>query len=546
MNISALMHLRWRTIILGAIGAVLIVLVVVHSFGAFLADAAPRAALWVDPDQPEALVNLADLALNTVTLSDSGSTALQSRQSAESANGGQDAKDNPKGDKKNIDRAFSAFEAIGRNESVSRPLAPSDASIIRMRANSALMHDPLNASALRVFGQLAEADGDDAEASTFMRVASRISLHESRAAYWLMLRSAHAGDYKAAIYYADILLRSDPQSYLYVVPVLAPITEDKAGASLIKTALADNPPWRENFISSLPKYVKDARTPLDLLLSLRADPVPPTTKEIAPYLNALIAHQYYALAYYTWLQFLPTSDLRHAGLLFNGDFQRPLSGLPFDWQIVPGAGVIVDIVPSAAKSGEQALLVDFQYGRVDYRSVSELVMLAPGTYQFDGQYKGSLVGPRGMKWRIVCVSGTMSGESPMITGTETDWHNSDLQKAVWKNFAFTFEIPAANCPAQYVRLDLDARSISERLVSGSIMFSNLQISRVTNPSNEASPSPASTNPSVGASPSAAVTNPSGGTSPSAAVTSPATGASPSTTVTGPPIGLSPATKGGQI
>ena len=120
----------------------------------------------------------------------------------------------------------------------------------------------------------------------------------------------------------------------------------------------------------------------------------------------MIAHKFYSLAYYTWLQFLPPEELRHAGLLFNGSFEVAPSGLPFDWTITQGPGVTIDIVPRPDKSGGRALMVDFQYGRVDYHSVTELVMLAPGTYEFKGEYKGELVGPRGLKWRIACAART--------------------------------------------------------------------------------------------------------------------------------------------
>ena len=102
----------------------------------------------------------------------------------------------------------------------------------------------------------------------------------------------------------------------------------------------------------------------------------------------LIGHKLYDLAYYTWLQFLPVEELREAGLLFNGSFDVAPSGLPFDWVITPGSGVTVDIVPKPDSNGKHALLVDFAYGRVDYHSVRQLVMLAPGTYEFKGQYQG--------------------------------------------------------------------------------------------------------------------------------------------------------------
>src|SRR5262249_16404645 len=159
-------------------------------------------------------------------------------------------------------------------------------------------------------------------------------------------------------------------------------------------------------------------------------------------------------------------ELREAGLLFNGNFDVVPSGLPFDWMIKQGSGVTVEIVPKPNSNGKHTLLVDFAYGRVEYYSVRQLIMLTPGTYEFKGQYKGQLGGPGGLKWRIVCESGPTLEESPMIIGTTPSW----------RTIAFTFTVPAQDCRAQYVQLDLDARSASEQLVSGSIMFDELQIS----------------------------------------------------------------------
>src|SRR5262249_31434709 len=121
---------------------------------------------------------------------------------------------------------------------------------------------------------------------------------------------------------------------------------------------------------------------------------------------------------------------------------------------------------------KHALLVDFAYGRANYvHDVRQLVMLTPGTYEFKGQYKGQLVGPRGLKWRIVCESGPTLEESPMIIGMMPSW----------RTIAFTFTVPAQDCRAQYVKLDLDARTASEQLVTGSMMFDGLLIPRVANP-----------------------------------------------------------------
>ena len=206
-----------------------------------------------------------------------------------------------------------------------------------------------------------------------------------------------------AISYADALLRTNRGLAPYVVPYLTHFAEQKDSKGLVKTVLDGNPPWRDLFFGYLLGSVSDARTPLDFLLSLKTSPAPPTSKELGGYLRFLVAHKFYDLAYYTWLQFLPTDELRGVSLLFNGDFEIQPSGLPFDWVIEPGSGVTIDIVPVPSNYDGHALMVDFLYGRVDYHSVRELVLLAPGTYQFDGEYKGKIVGPRGLKWRVACA-----------------------------------------------------------------------------------------------------------------------------------------------
>jgi hypothetical protein len=54
----------------------------------------------------------------------------------------------------------------------------------------------------------------------------------------------------------------------------------------------------------------------------------------------------------------------------------------------------------------------------------------------------------------------------------------------WTDFKFSFTVPDANCSAQYVQLVLDARSASERFISGSIWYDDFQITRDTAASAE--------------------------------------------------------------
>ena len=338
----------------------------------------------------------------------------------------------------------------------------------RALAEAVLRRDPLNARALRVLGQLADAAGDEAQAAPLMDAAVHRSLHESIAAYWLMQKSYQQENFAATAYYADTLLRTRPQLVAQVTPFLARMAENKGAADELNKLLASNPPWRGQFFSALPNSISDARTPLNLLLSLRETTTPPTTGDLRSYINFLIGHKFYEVAYYTWLQFLPPEDLSKVGLLFNGSFESAPSGLPFDWVITRGSGVTIDMVPRPDEAQQRALFIEFGYGRVEFNGVSQFMMLAPGTYRFAGRYKGELMGRRGLTWRITCAEGTPLGHSAMVTGTAP----------AWKNFDFEFSVPARDCRAQSVQLVLDARSASEQFVSGSMWYDELEISRV--------------------------------------------------------------------
>jgi len=463
MSSIALSRLSRRTIIYAALAVILAWLVISRSLAAYLADAAPKMALWLNPSQPEALVNLADSALNGSVKVNGPSTAIADQEPQHQGNAPDRATDTSgNGSKDSLD-FNQVFKSVDQNRTV-------DLAKIRTWAGSALISEPLDARALGILGQAASAGNDNVDAEKLMRAAARLSLHDNLVLYWLMLKSTEAGDLQSAIYYADVLLRTSPELITHVMPVLGHIAGDKESAGMLEKVLASDPPWREVFFQALPGFVTDPRVPLDLLLALRTSPVPPTSADFERYIDVLVYRKYYDLAYYTWLQFLPTRELRNAGLLFNGNFETPPSGLPFDWQITSGSGVTIDIVPRSDKSGGHALLVDFQYGRVDYHSVSQLTMLTPGTYEFKGEYKGQLIGPRGLKWRVVCAGQTDGkiGESSTVIGKAQDW----------TNISFSFTVPATDCRAQYVRLDLDTRMASEQLVSGSMLFDELQILRV--------------------------------------------------------------------
>ncbi len=468
--------LRFRIIVLAALAGFLVWQVISRSLVAYLAILAPESAVGLRPTDSTALLNLALRALNRDRARDNltpAGDANSNLASQDTSDASEDARPSPAVERfafKPSSEIHGADQAGQREEPSSPPaLSRSLDPQVRVWAELALVNEPLNARAFRILGQLAENASDVARAATLMRAAAQRSNRESVAIHWLMRDSFEKQDYASALYYADTLFRTRRNVLAYVMPTLAGIAENKDASGELKKLLAGDPPWRREFFAAVPNAISDARTPLDLFLSIKDTPAPPTSVDLRGYLNFLIGRNLHELAYYVWLQFLSSEQLASAGFLFNGGFEITPSGLPFDWGIVPGSGVTIDIVALPEQDDQHALFVEFGHGRVEFGGVTQMTMLAPGSYEFEGRYKGEIVGRRGLDWRISCAGSkeTPLGKSAMLTGTTP----------AWKDIKFSFTVPDTNCRAQNLWLNLDARSASEQLVSGFMWYDELRISR---------------------------------------------------------------------
>ena len=109
-----------------------------------------------------------------------------------------------------------------------------------------------------------------------MQAAVRRSLLESVAVYWMMRKSFQDHNYNAALRYADTLMRTRPQALVHIMPIMGKMAELPEASDDLKLLLSKNPPWRPQFFGYFPQAITDARTPLDVLLSVKESANPPS------------------------------------------------------------------------------------------------------------------------------------------------------------------------------------------------------------------------------------------------------------------------------
>ncbi len=462
--------------LLAAIGAALVWLILTRTLAAYFAANSPSFALNLQPNEPRALVALAEAELDRLAATqtavgearaalnetdvDSFTALSRMAETTLKALAGEESE--PAGPSAN-EPAKSADQAPVR-----AAIKSEDAATIRAWAKKAVDTSPLDADALGILARLAEVTDGESVAS-LMQTTARLSVRKSFAVFWLLQKAERESNHAEVARLADTLLRTRPRTLALIMPTLTAFAADEARRAELIRLLAENPPWRSAFFSGLNSHITDARTPLHVLTALNATPAPPTIDELKGYIGFLFKKNFHELAYYTWLQFQSPEELAKVGPINNPSFESPLSGLPFDW-VLPRTGTAVTEVRSFGDGARgQSLVVEFAQGRALFSGVEQVLLAAPGSYVLKGRHRGRLIGTRGLTWKLSCVGLKQPlGQTPMILGDVPDW----------RDFSMTLTIPQEGCRAQTLRLDLDARSASEKLVTGTMWFDDILLSRI--------------------------------------------------------------------
>lgn len=444
----------WRIAVAFSFCMVLSGIILTTSLPYVLAPAYPDLALALNPRNPDALLAKADKLRKQWLATAEAEGELDTQEGSQQRQRGGTIAGLPK--------------ATGANPGISITGRDGLRKEIQELAERAIANDPLNAKAFRFLGELTD---NPEQMRLLMEEAVKRSRHETEALFYLLNDAFYHRDYRRAMHYANVLLRTSPELSQYILRYVSLIGEEPDGMPLVVEQLARAPSWRGQFFEILPRNARHIDTALKLMTALTASDKPVSAKELSPYLDVLIANNRVDAAYNAWLRFLPERELENIRLLTNGSFASDPSGLPFDWRLAQGVNASAEFVPLDAQGDERALFISFGTGRVRFPELSQMVMLPPGHYRLEGKLRGRIISKRGLRWQVRCASpkGELLGETDMLIG----------MAGQWRVFALAADVPRrADCVGQVLRLIHDSRSASEELISGEIWFAGLQVERL--------------------------------------------------------------------
>ncbi len=321
---------------------------------------------------------------------------------------------------------------------------------------------PFEGRALRVLGAAAERQGDGEQAARLMNAAALAAPRDTATQYWLALRALSEEDLDQALLRMDRVLRFQPETLAELFPLLGTIAANPFGARKLVPFLSPDRYWAGLFLTRFTREATPVSAVLDLERLLAAAGTP-----MGPEQTGNLTSRLYQAG--QW-ELLAARIQQRSGKSSQTIRDPNFSGVPAEsllgWGIgrFKGADVILGAQDDSGTAGVQVLFHD---RRIDFKDLSQLLILPTGRHAITGQVRlHRLETPRGLQWTLRCVGGRGEplGQSELFLGTTP-----------WREFAFTLEVPETDCPAQRLTLEVAARIAAERQLEGSVWFSGMGV-----------------------------------------------------------------------
>ncbi|MFZ2627788.1 MAG: hypothetical protein WAX67_02780 [Rugosibacter sp.] len=348
--------------------------------------------------------------------------------------------------------------------------AKNDPAHVTRELKAAVRANPADGRNYAALARNEEAQNDLPAARLAMNVATlmsprRTDVQSEAAVFWM-----RQGNIAEAMQHWNVVLTFDRGARAKLFPGLLRLAENPVALPAFTPLLQQPLVWWPEFLVYAAANAQQLATVRALFSLPAAESNAPTAAALRTYLARLQGQGEWTEALLVWLNSLGKDQINNVGNLFNGGFEYPISNVGFDWISDPVGQVLVETASTYGSTGDRALHVVFRGPRVAYRHLRQYTLLPPGSYSFRGRVRPeSLETERGVQWGVYCLD----------KGTEIPLAASErfVGTDQWRYFAFQFNIPAAGCLAQVVRLELAGRVALEFEAKGGIWFDDLAVDR---------------------------------------------------------------------
>ncbi len=348
-------------------------------------------------------------------------------------------------------------------------LAGRDPIVAKRLLQAAAWANPTDALVYLALAELQAEAGQPTAATALAETADalgpmRTPVLARSAAFWLA-----RGRPDRALTRWDMLLRNRPETAGQLYPLLLRWVESAEARPLLRPLLADPPQWWDKFFAYVAAKAARLEAVIFLYRNRERRGTRPGDAEQQVYLERLWREGRWLETYLAWLSGLDERQQQGLGNIYNGGFELPVTGLGFDWRISAPRGALVELAETYGTRGGKALHVAFNGQRVRFQHVRQPLYLEPGRYRLQGRVRpDGLRAERGLRWTVHCgESGErLLAEGPSFTGSDD-----------WQLFTQDFTVPEADCPVQWLRLELEGRAELDFEAQGDIWFDDLAISR---------------------------------------------------------------------
>jgi hypothetical protein len=321
--------------------------------------------------------------------------------------------------------------------------------IIADLGRRALRAQSLNAPALRLLAVHFQTNGDTKKASKLIGLAAKVTRRDTLTQLWLAQQASERGDSKAVMYHYNIALRTNSNTYDFLLPQITKLLEDQNYQSAFAPYLSQGTLWLPallNFaIWNSDQYSALANT---ILVSggLPANDIQYRSYE-TQIISKLIASQRYPLAQRFYLSLKGATPKTFRTIALNANTTDPKFA-PINWRFDAGSGASAIVAERGGQFEITASASAANSGVV----AQKMLFLEADTYRLSQQVNVRSLGKGGSAtWIIRCL---YEGDSSMILQMQMPKNTGA------KNTTSTFQIPVG-CSNQSIELMLAGGDGSE-------------------------------------------------------------------------------------